>query len=224
MDPQVFHSFIKTATALQAGDPDVPPGYEETRAAVLNKYAVSQEWVHKMVSSGAKKAPLKRLKKFVNNQQKIVDGSRFDGNYLRIHDYDNRRTAKHIGSKVLEDRTKFRRAALRVAERAVDTGKAVGVIGAGSYLGNRLANKEKKADTLGRHISEVANLGVLAAPSVTEMATHKPVSERTKNVTEVVGLGGLAAPYLHDMAMRNQAYAGSAMGRGMTRVFGHVHV
>lgn len=78
----------------------------------------------------------------------------------------------------------------------------------------------KLADGVGRHLSELAGLGVLAAPSVQELR-HKPMKESTKAGLEVAGLGTLAAPYAHDLAMKRPGYAASRFGRGLTRLIGN---
>jgi len=68
---------------------------------------------------------------------------------------------------------------------------------------------------------ELAGLGILAAPAAANLAGH-PMKEKHKDVAEVAGLGMLAAPYAHKMlAARNASYAGSRVGQGLTRVFGH---
>ena len=84
---------------------------------------------------------------------------------------------------------------------------------------NRFPGLEKEAST-GRHLWEIGHLGVLAAPAAAELG-GKHVSEKKKQVAEVVGLGGLATPYVHDLAMKNRAYAGSRVGRGLGKLFGH---
>ncbi len=78
----------------------------------------------------------------------------------------------------------------------------------------------KLASSVGRHIWEIGHLGTLAAPAAAEL-TGKHVSDKKKQVAEVVGLGGLATPYVHDLAMKNKRYAGSSIGRGLGKFFGH---
>jgi len=80
--------------------------------------------------------------------------------------------------------------------------------------------EQVKLASIGRHLVELGGLGTLAAPSVQELR-HKPMSEKAKAGLEVAGLGALAAPYAHDLAMKSKRYAGSSVGRGLTKALGH---
>jgi hypothetical protein len=75
----------------------------------------------------------------------------------------------------------------------------------------------------GGHLWEIGHLGLLGAPAATEMVTGKEVSEKKKRIAEVGGLAGLATPYVHDLATKNRAYAGSSVGRGLSRFFHGAH-
>jgi hypothetical protein len=68
---------------------------------------------------------------------------------------------------------------------------------------------------------ELAGLGILAAPSASNLAGH-PWGEKAKDVSEVAGLGMLAAPYAHNMAAaRSARYANSGIGQRLAKAFSH---
>lgn len=83
--------------------------------------------------------------------------------------------------------------------------------------GGLLGGMAKKAWNTG----ELAGLGILAAPSASNLAGH-PWGEKSKDVSEVTGLGLLAAPYAHNIATgRSARYANSGIGRGLAKAFSH---
>ena len=58
MDLQVFRSFVKTAFALQVdASNETPPGYRETRAAALSKYASTARHLIELGGLGTLAAP-----------------------------------------------------------------------------------------------------------------------------------------------------------------------
>lgn len=66
---------------------------------------------------------------------------------------------------------------------------------------------------------ELAGLGILAAPSASNLA-GKEWGDKSKDVSEVTGLGMLAAPYAHNMASsKSVRYANSQVGQRLARAF-----
>lgn len=91
----------------------------------------------------------------------------------------------------------------------------------GDYVAARAMAEAKFGKIAGLDALELAGLGTLAAPSVAALA-HHPMKEKHKEVAEVAGLGILAAPYAHNIAARRSArYAGSGVGKYLSKHFTH---
>lgn len=217
MDIQVFRSFVKTALSLQVDARNqTPPGYQETKAAVRNRYPDldrEEERPSKTVNDPEQVKLAGPARKFVDA---VGNGRAFPGlvgagvgagvgNMAGERIFDKHDHHKHQKKGLL---------ALGLAATGAAAGEGLRRLG-----GPHIRVSVKKA-SVGRHLVELGGLGTLAAPSIQELR-HKPMSEKAKAGLEVAGLGALAAPYAHDLAMKSPRYAGSTIGRGLTKALGH---
>lgn len=257
MDIQVFRSFVKTALSLQVDARNqTPPGYQETKAAVRNRYPDldrEEERPSKTVNDPEQVKLAFGLRELAITTG-IIAGMSAVGIPMFMKRYGKPKEASVV--KLAGPARKF--------VDAVGNGRAFpGLVGAGvgagvgNMAGERIFDKHdhhkhqkkgllalglaatgaaageglrrlggphirvsvKKASD-GRHLVELGGLGTLAAPSIQELR-HKPMSEKAKAGLEVAGLGALAAPYAHDLAMKSRRYAGSSVGRGLTKALGN---
>jgi hypothetical protein len=192
MNAITFRSFARTAMELQS-DSDTPPEYVMIKAAVAAKYGLQKE--------SASEGWLRRM---------TASGAR---------NATDSRLAKFQNNRLM---------AARTARAGEDTAHNNHVMSSNFHADSAAQNEvsyrskfQRPQTKLAWNSGELAGLGILAAPSASNLAGHQ-WGEKAKDVSEVTGLGMLAAPYAHNIAAaRSSRYANSGIGKRLAKAFSH---